>query len=47
MITVSGTVTDVDGEPAKTGSNSFIPVDGMTATTGGVITDGKYNVKLR
>lgn len=42
MINVSGTVT-VDGESAKTGSISFIPVDGMTATTGGVITDGKYS----
>ncbi len=38
---VSGTVT-VDGEPAKSGSISFIPVDGMTAVTGGVIEDGKY-----
>ncbi len=42
MIKVSGTVS-VDGEPAKSGSISFIPTDGMTATTGGVIADGKYS----
>lgn len=41
MTTVSGVVT-VDGKPAEKGSISFIPVDGMTATTGAVIENGKY-----
>jgi hypothetical protein len=41
MGTVSGTVT-VDGKLAEKGSISFIPVDGMTPTAGGVIAAGKY-----
>ncbi len=42
---VSGTVT-VDGEPAKMGSITFIPVDGETGTAGGAITDGKYTAEV-
>lgn len=41
MTSVSGTVT-VNGSPPEKGSISFIPVDGMTATTGAVIEKGKY-----
>lgn len=41
MTSVSGTVS-VDGKPAEKGSISFIPVDGMTSTTGAVIENGKY-----
>lgn len=41
MTSVSGTVT-VDGKAPESGAISFIPVDGMTATTGAVITQGKY-----
>lgn len=41
MTTVSGMVM-VDGKPAEQGSISFIPVNGMTATTGAVIEEGKY-----
>lgn len=38
---VSGTVT-VDGEPAKMGSITFIPADGLTSTAGAEIANGKY-----
>mgnify|MGYP006952624399 CR=1 FL=1 len=41
MTTVTGTVT-VDGAVPDQGSISFIPVDGMTQTTGAVIEKGKY-----
>lgn len=41
MITVTGTVT-IDGQTPKSGSISFIPLDGMSPTAGAVITDGKY-----
>ena len=37
---VSGTVI-VDGEPAN-GSIGFIPVDGLSSTSGAAIKDGKY-----
>ena len=37
---VSGTVI-VDGEPAN-GSIGFIPVDGLSSTSGAAINDGKY-----
>ena len=43
--TVSGTVT-VDGAPAKTGSIAFIPADGQSRTSGGPITDGKYESRI-
>jgi hypothetical protein len=42
--TVSGTVS-VNGTPAKTGSISFIPADGQSRTSGGPITDGKYETR--
>lgn len=45
MGTVSGAVT-VDGEPAKTGSISFFPVDGVSSTAGGEIKDGKYSAEV-
>jgi hypothetical protein len=41
MTSVTGTVT-IDGKSPERGSISFIPVDGMTATSGAVITQGKY-----
>jgi hypothetical protein len=41
---VSGLVS-VDGQPAKTGSISFIPVSGQGSTAGGAITDGRYSVE--
>ena len=41
MATVTGSVT-IDGTPAESGSISFIPVDGMTSTTGASITNGKF-----
>lgn len=44
MAMVHGVVT-VDGEPAEMGSITFIPVDGMGSTTGGIIEDGKYSVE--
>ncbi len=42
---VSGTVI-VDGEPAKTGAITYIPVDGKSPTAGAVITDGKYTATV-
>ena len=41
MAKVTGTVT-IDGEPAENGSISFIPVDGLSSTTGASITKGKF-----
>ena len=41
MATVTGSVT-IDGTPAETGSISFIPVDGMSSTSGASITNGKF-----
>ena len=38
---VSGTVT-VDGEPATEGFVTFIPVDGMSQSAAGPITNGQY-----
>jgi hypothetical protein len=38
---VTGAVT-VDGEPAKSGSIAFFPVDGKSSTTGAEIVDGQY-----
>jgi len=42
---VSGLVT-VDGEPAKTGSIGFFPVDGKSPTAGGKIEAGKYSAQV-
>lgn len=42
---VSGTVT-VDGVPAKTGSISFFPLDGKSATAGAAIKEGKYAAEV-
>ena len=42
---VSGTVF-VDGQPAKTGAVSFIPVDGLSGTAGAMITDGTYTANV-
>jgi hypothetical protein len=41
---VSGNVT-LDGQPLQTGTITFTPVDGKTATAGGTITAGEYNVQ--
>ncbi|MDX1929868.1 MAG: hypothetical protein SFV81_25295 [Pirellulaceae bacterium] len=41
MTKVTGVVT-IDGVMPDTGSISFIPVDGMTPTSGAVIEKGKY-----
>jgi len=38
---VTGLVT-VDGEPAKSGSIAFFPVDGQGSTAGAVIAEGRY-----
>src|SRR5262245_49648092 len=43
--TVSGTIT-VDGTPPKKGSIAFIPLDGQSRTSGGAITDGKYESQI-
>ena len=42
---VSGTVV-VDGQPAKTGAMTYIPVDGKSTTAGAVIEDGKYTARV-
>jgi hypothetical protein len=42
---VSGTVT-VDGEPAKMGAITFIPVDGASQTAGAKIVDGAYAARV-
>jgi hypothetical protein len=41
MATVTGLVT-IDGDPAGSGSISFIPVDGMSPSSGASIENGKY-----
>jgi hypothetical protein len=41
MATVSGTVT-IDGKAPESGAISFIAMDGMAPTAGGVIEKGKY-----
>ena len=41
MATVTGSVT-IDGKPAESGSISFVPVDGMSSTSGASIVDGKF-----
>ena len=45
MAILSGTVT-IDGQPAETGSISFIPVDGMTQTAGASIENGKFTSEV-
>jgi hypothetical protein len=40
---VSGTVT-FDGKPVEAGGITFVPVDGKSPTTGGVLKDGQYKV---
>jgi hypothetical protein len=42
---VRGTVT-VDGEPAKVGAVTFIPVDGASQTAGAKIVDGAYAARV-
>ena len=42
---VRGTVT-VDGEPAKVGAITFIPVDGASQTAGAKIVDGDYTARV-
>lgn len=42
---IHGTVT-LDGKPLETGSINFYPVDGNTQTTGGVIKNGKFEVRV-
>ena len=42
---VQGTVT-VNGQPLEEGSIRFIPVDGETQTTGGIITNGSFQVEV-
>jgi len=42
--TVTGNVT-FDGEPVKSGTIRFDPVDGQTATADGVISDGRFSAK--
>jgi hypothetical protein len=41
---LSGTV-NLDGKPLETGTITLIPVDGATATAGGEIKDGRYQVE--
>jgi hypothetical protein len=36
----------VDGQPAKKGGITFIPVDGKSATAGAEIKDGRYTAKV-
>jgi hypothetical protein len=42
---VKGIVT-VDGEPAKVGAITFIPVDGASQTAGAKIVDGAYTARV-
>jgi hypothetical protein len=44
-VAVRGKVT-LDGEPLATGTISFVPSDGATASAGGPIKDGTYNVAM-
>jgi hypothetical protein len=36
----------VDNQPAKAGYLTYIPVDGMSSTSGGQIVDGKYTATV-
>lgn len=42
---IYGTVT-LDGKPLETGTINFFPVNGDTQTTGGVIKNGKFEVRV-
>jgi hypothetical protein len=42
---VRGTIT-VDGEPAKVGAITFIPIDGASQTAGAKIVDGGYAARV-
>lgn len=42
---VEGTVT-VDGQPVVSGAITFVPADGGAPTAGGMITDGRYRVRV-
>ncbi len=44
-VEVTGSVT-VDGEPIDQGAISFVAVDGVARTGGGVIKDGKYLARV-
>ncbi len=45
MGVVTGAVT-VDGEPAKSGSIAFFPVNGKSPTAGAEIVDGEYTAQV-
>jgi hypothetical protein len=42
---VAGKIT-LDGRDVASGSIRFVPLDGMTSTAGGTITDGTYSVRV-
>ena len=42
---VQGRVT-VNGEPLKEGAVRFVPVNGDTQATGGIVSDGKFKVEV-
>jgi len=42
---VSGSVT-IDGQPVKSGSIAFFPIDEKSPTTGASITDGQYTAQV-
>lgn len=44
-VEVSGNIT-IDGEPISQGTISFVAVDGIAATGGGVIKDGVYTARV-
>jgi len=44
-VEVTGSVT-IDGEPIDQGSISFVAVDGVARTGGGIIKDGKYLARV-
>jgi len=43
--TVTGTVT-IDGQPVKSGSIAFFPIDEKSPTTGASIADGQYTSQV-
>jgi hypothetical protein len=43
--TAEGRVT-FDGKPVERGDVRFVPIDGLTPTSGGQIKDGKYTAKV-
>ncbi|MFI4876784.1 MAG: hypothetical protein ACIALR_15645 [Blastopirellula sp. JB062] len=42
---VSGVVT-LDDQPLENGSISFLPIDGKTATAGGIIKNGQFSISM-